>query len=57
MIWFYPDPRLDLIDRQLGRLGEDFRQQAVMAGIEVLNQDERHSGIHRQRMKEFLVSL
>ena len=56
-VGLYPCPRLDLIDRHPGCFGKDFRQQAVMAGIEMLNQYEGHSGINRQRMKEFLVGF
>jgi hypothetical protein len=36
-------------------LSKDFRQHAVIARIQVLNEDEHHSGVNRQRVKEFLV--
>src|SRR6185437_8371729 len=56
-IGLYLYSRLHLIDRHPGRFGENLGEQTVMAWIEVLDQHKRHSGVHRQGLKELLIRV
>jgi len=43
---------MNLLDRHGRLFGEDFRKQASMIGIEVLNDHVRHGAFRRQRLQK-----